>query len=81
MPKLKKITPGVAGRIKRLRNDKNLSMAEFGDIVGYSRPYIGMLESGLRRPSQALIIALAAKLEVDENWLRTGRKSKNSRKG
>jgi transcriptional regulator with XRE-family HTH domain len=75
MKRLKVITKGVDKRIRQTREDLGWTQAQFGGFVGISEGYVGMIENGRRKPSQALIIAIAAKFDVNENWLRVGKHS------
>ena len=69
---LETIAKGVNQRISKARKTLKLSAEEFGEQIGVSRVYIHMLERGARNPSQALLIAIAAKMGIGEKWLRTG---------
>jgi len=73
MKVLPKIAAGVAKRILKLRIARGLNQTEFGARVGVSQGYIAMLEKGDRKPSQALLIAMAVKFSFNENYMRTGR--------
>lgn len=77
MAKYKKITAGVGKRIKEVRQELGMSQQAFADRIGLAQMYVSMLERGARKPSQVAIIAIAAKFDLDENWLRTGRYLKN----
>jgi len=79
MQGLKKIIQGVGARILKLRIQRGLTQTEFGERIGVSQRYIAMLEKGDRLPSQALLIAMAAKFGFSENYLRTGRNGRKSK--
>jgi transcriptional regulator with XRE-family HTH domain len=71
---MKKINGKVGERIKRIREDRGLTQADFGEVVGVSQRYVGMMEQGLRKPSKGLIIAICARFGENEDWLCSGRK-------
>jgi transcriptional regulator with XRE-family HTH domain len=73
---LEKVRDGIGDRIRKARDTEGLSARQFGGRVGVSQRYINMLEKGDRQPSQALVIAIALKMGVDEDWLRTGQRSR-----
>ena len=71
---MKKINKGVGARIKSIRVNKGLTQAAFGEVVGVSQRYIGMMEQGVRVPSKGLVIAICARFNKNEGWLCSGRK-------
>ena len=73
MGKLKKINAGVGKRIRRVRMRIGLSQEAFGAKIGVSQTYIGLLQRGLRTPSQALVEFISKVFGVSADWLRTGR--------
>ena len=73
MPKLGEIKKGWGKRIRKVRDELGVSQSQFGDLVGVSYVYIWMLERESRRPSQALVIAIATRTGTNEGWLRTGK--------
>lgn len=61
----------VGDRVRRRRDEMNLSQAELAERAGIPQQTIGAIESKpIRRPQRALEIARA--LNVDLNWLLTG---------
>ncbi len=70
---MKKISRGIGKRIAKVRKDKGLTQAAFGDIILTSQRYVGMLEKGQRRPSQWLVEYMAREFGVEADWLRCGR--------
>jgi transcriptional regulator with XRE-family HTH domain len=59
----------ISERLIQVREGSGLSRAEFGEKVGITYQHVWWLEKGLRNPSQALLIAIASKYDVDESWL------------
>lgn len=59
-------------RIKAVRNALKLTQTEFGEQLGVKGNTITNYETGLRNPSEAVIILLVARFHVNETWLRTG---------
>lgn len=59
-------------RIKKLRKELNLTQQEFADKIGTARDNIGGYETDRRKPSSSAISLIVAKLNVSEEWLRTG---------
>lgn len=59
-------------RIKNLRKALGLTQQEFADRIGTTRNNIAGYETGRREPSAAAINLIIAKLNVNEEWLRTG---------
>lgn len=67
------ITAGITSRLRKLRDHAGLTQGEMAEVVGYTKIYVWKLEKGLRMPSQAMVIALASKLKISEDWLRCGK--------
>ena len=59
-------------RLKKIREDNNLTQEEFGKKIGSARNTIANYESGNRTPSNAVIISICKEFKVNEDWLRTG---------
>lgn len=59
-------------RIRALRKALNLNQTAFGARIGLSQGAITGYESGIREPSDAVIMAICRVYGVDEIWLRTG---------
>ena len=59
-------------RIKNIRKHFGLTQSEFGQKIGVKGNTITGYESGVRSPSDAVIISICREFNVDENWLRTG---------
>lgn len=59
-------------RIKKIRKDKKLTQVEFGERIGVKGNTITNYETGLRNPTDAVILSICREFNVNENWLRTG---------
>lgn len=59
-------------RIKKIRQAKGMTQAEFADKINLSRNYVAMMEIGQREPSDRTIADICRVYGVDEVWLRTG---------
>lgn len=59
-------------RIKHLRKFLKLTLYQFGDIVGFSGSTLSDIERNQGTITERLIIAICAKFNVNETWLRTG---------
>ena len=63
-------------RLKKLRNELEMTQQEFADVLGTARGNISAYEVGKNAPSDA-VISLICKTDfpkgrVNETWLRTG---------
>ena len=59
-------------RIKMVRQERNLTQAQFADSIGLSRNYVAMIEIGQREPSDRTISDICRIFEIEEDWLRHG---------
>lgn len=59
-------------RIKMIRKSQNLTQAEFGERIGIKGNTVTGYETGLRVPSDAIIISICREFNINEGWLRTG---------
>lgn len=59
-------------RIKAIRKALKLTQAEFGASIGVKGNTITNYETGLRMPSDAVILSICREFGVNETWLRTG---------
>ena len=59
-------------RIKKIRKEFGLTQTEFGKKIGVKGNTITNYETGLRNPSEAIIMAICREFSVNELWLRTG---------
>lgn len=63
---------GIENRIKAVRKSQKLTQAEFGMRIGLKGNTITGYETGLRAPSEAVILSICREFRVSELWLRTG---------
>ena len=54
----------VAGRLRRIRQKKNVTLAELSESTGISKSTLSRLESEQRKPSLELLLPIAAALNV-----------------
>ena len=59
-------------RIKRIRKDAGLKQAEFAEKIGIKASTVTSYETGLRVPSDAVILSICREFGVSEAWLRNG---------
>ena len=63
-------------RLKKLRNELEMTQQEFADVLGTARGNISAYEVGKNAPSDAVISLICTtdfpKGRVNETWLRTG---------
>lgn len=59
-------------RIKRIRKINGLTQTEFGEKIGVKGNTVTGYETGLRNPSDAIIVSICREFGVNESWLRTG---------
>ena len=59
-------------RIKKVRNTVGLTQTEFGTRIGVKGNTVTGYETGLRNPSDAIILSMCREFGVNEDWLRTG---------
>ena len=62
----------IGERVYQVRKEKKLSQADFASLLGVSRNTISLLERRKISASPAIIRAVVEKLDIDENWLRSG---------
>jgi transcriptional regulator with XRE-family HTH domain len=55
--------------IRRQRELSELSMRQFATLAGISNPYLSQIERGLREPSERVLDAIAAALQVSADTL------------
>lgn len=65
---MEKVLIKFGNRVKSLRKEKKLTQAEFAELCGLHKNYIGMIERGERNPSllNIEIIANAFGLSISE---------------
>lgn len=59
-------------RIKRIRNNVNLTQQEFAKKIGTSQNVLANWESGRRNPSASVINNICKTFGINEDWLRDG---------
>lgn len=59
-------------RIKRVRKENGLTQVEFGEKIGVKGNTVTNYETGLRNPTDAVILSICREFNVNEEWLRTG---------
>lgn len=62
----------MKNRIKQIRKEKNLTQVEFGERIGVKGNTITNYETGLRNPTDAVILSICREFNVNEDWLRNG---------
>lgn len=59
-------------RIKELRTYLKMNQTDFGERIGVKQTTVAGYESGIRIPSDAVILSMCREFGVREEWLRTG---------
>ena len=59
-------------RIRAVRMKLGLTQADFGERLRVTGAAISRMESGVRLPSDQVIMNICEKFDVNERWLRTG---------
>ena len=59
-------------RIKKIRKDAGLKQAEFAEKIGLKASTVTSYETGLRVPSDAVVVSICREFGVSETWLRDG---------
>ena len=60
------VDPLVFGsRVRHLRGQRGLTLAQLGDVVGRQAPYLSQLENGKREPTLSLVGRIAGALDVE----------------
>lgn len=67
-------------RIKKLRNDLNMTQQEFAERLGLKRQTIAAYEIGKIEPSDSTLLLICDRFGVNEKWLRTGEGDKDKLK-
>lgn len=62
----------IGERIKVLRKEKNLSMEDFGSIIGMGKSAVSRIENGVNGTTDQTIRSICREFGVNERWLRTG---------
>lgn len=59
-------------RIRALRKEKNLTLAEFADKIGLTAAAVSKIENGLSTPYGSTVKAISGAFCVSEEWIMTG---------
>ena len=62
----------IGERIKVLRKEKNLSMEDFGSVIGMGKSAVSRIENGVNGTTDQTIRSICREFGVSEHWLRTG---------
>lgn len=62
----------MKNRIKQIRKDVGLTQVEFGEKIGVKGNTVTNYETGLRNPTDAVILSICREFDVSEPWLREG---------
>lgn len=62
----------LKNRIKQIRKDHKLTQVEFGERIGVKGNTITNYETGLRNPTDAVILAICREFGISKDWLLTG---------
>ena len=62
----------IGERIKVLRKEKNLSMEDFGAVIGMGKSAVSRIENGVNGTTDQTIRSICREFGVNEHWLRTG---------
>lgn len=62
----------MKNRIKQIRKEKGLTQVEFGEKIGVKGNTVTNYETGLRNPTDAVVLSICREFNVNEKWLRTG---------
>lgn len=59
-------------RIREIRKALKLTQVEFGEKIGVKGNTVTNYETGLRNPTDAVLLSICREFNVNEMWLRTG---------
>ena len=62
----------IKDRIKKIRDDQHLTQTDFGARIGVRGNTITNYETGLRKPSEDVMMAIARTFDVNMVWLKEG---------
>lgn len=62
----------MKNRIKQIRKDHKLTQVEFGERIGVKGNTVTNYETGLRNPTDAVILAICREFGINKDWLLTG---------
>jgi transcriptional regulator with XRE-family HTH domain len=64
---------GIGARIKAVRIQNGLPQHAFAKSIGIAQGYLSELETGVKTPSETLLIALSYSFEIGIEWLMSGK--------
>ena len=70
---------GIAQRIIEVRKDTGLTQKDFGKEIGLKPSAISQIESGRYKVSHRIIMMIALRFKIRQEWLETGQGEKNNR--
>lgn len=59
-------------RIREIRKTLKLTQVEFGEKIGVKGNTVTNYETGLRNPTDAVLLSICREFNVNEEWLRSG---------
>ena len=59
-------------RIKKIRKEKQMSLEQFGKILGVTRTTVSRIENGKRNVTEQMRRSICREFNVDPIWLETG---------
>ena len=59
-------------RVKAVRDEKHMTMEQFGERLGVTKVAISNIEKGKRNLTEQMIKSICREFGVNEDWLRTG---------
>ncbi len=62
----------MKNRIKQIRKESGLTQVEFGEKIGVKGNTVTNYETGLRNPTDAVLLSICREFNISEEWLRTG---------
>ena len=65
---------GVGERIRKVREERGMSIQEFAKAIGISEKKLEEFERGISRPCDATLVYIAKRFNVDYRWLALGEK-------
>lgn len=70
----------MKNRIKQIRKESGLTQVEFGEKIGVKGNTVTNYETGLRNPTDAVLLSICREFNVNEEWLRTGEGEMNKKR-
>ena len=67
-------------RIKQIRKEAGLTQVDFGKRIGVKGNTITGYETGLRNPTDAVLLSICREFNVNEEWLQTGEGEMNKKR-